>query len=363
MRKKNQKRIALLSALAVLSYSFSGFFGMPVTKAAGVTVTLSPTTNNVATNTAVSVTFTPAVAYVNGDTVGVYWNSGYSSASVAVSLAKAGDANFTSATCTPSVSSASCTIVAAGALDTTNPFVVTVGATAADNITTPATAGAYAWSIVTSRNEYGSALQYVGGDNQVVVSANVNPTLSFNIRLWDDSNDTTECDLQTVDTTTTLNVDEANNDVSNAGECGYALAVGTNAIDGYNIRYQAGGPLVSSGTTTHSMTNISDGAYNPGSAEEYGFADMDAPTTGLASGSAYTFDVAYTNVEVGSGDVTGYAVATVDSALSSADGPMTYTAGTDASDTTRVSHALSVTSGTPAGYYTQVVTYTVTANF
>jgi hypothetical protein len=40
-----------------------------------------------------------------------------------------------------------------------------------------------------------------------------------------------------------------------------------------------------------------------------------------------------------------------------------YTAGTDALDTTRVMHGMTIGSGTPAGYYDQIVTYTVTANF
>jgi hypothetical protein len=228
--------------------------------------------------------------------------------------------------------------------------------------------GSYSIAMVDAEmDDYGAALVYVGNDNDVTVTANIAPTLSFNIvEVDDDQVDTNICDLGTVDTTT---APVANATVDGAGECAYALAIGTNAQGGFVAQIIADDHLNSA---TADLNNITDGAFTAG-VEEYGLQYAIPATSGrdpvsgdydqsvVMSSTGLDFTTLTTGGAVRVPNIAGSVDAAMD--FFSYDDGISFTADGTMTDTTRVFHALTVGSGTPAGFYDQVVTYTVTATF
>lgn len=226
--------------------------------------------------------------------------------------------------------------------------------TASFDVNTPATQASYAFGMVTSGGDFGAALQYVGDDNDVTVTANVTPSLSFNIRTLADDADTNICDLGTVTTTSLPNGDLTVD--AGQGECGYALAVGTNAANGFQVQIASDDLL---DNASDAIANIANGAPFTAGTEAYGLDLVQPAETGRDSVSGlYDQDITV--------DAPFTANAFVPQAAAnfvSYTGGIEYTVANGELDTTRVMHGMTVGSGTPAGYYDQVVTYTVTANF
>lgn len=239
---------------------------------------------------------------------------------------------------------------------TTSSAVYTFTAATTDAATTgidlclrfPATTPAASYSISvtdTNDNDFGAALVYAGDDNDVNVTAVVGPTLSFNIRNLGDTADTNVCDLGSVDTTTDPNedaVDDGN------GECGYSLAIGTNATNGFTATIEEQGNFTNG---VHNMADVANSASFIAGTEAYGLADVTV-------GAALTTTTKQGNFTTDATPVPATAANIIQST-----GPETYTAGTDATDVTTIMHGLAVGAGTPTGVYTHTVTYYVTATF
>jgi hypothetical protein len=226
-------------------------------------------------------------------------------------------------------------------------------------VESPATAGSYSVRLTDDNGTFDSAMYYVGDDNDVFVIANVAPSLSFNIRTLDDSADTNVCEFGTVSPSDAIpnydNVDDG------ASECGYALAVGTNASNGFTLTAQATSNLRSSTGTEIAFTNPGD-VFVPG-VEAYGYANITSATSGrnVATG---VYDQAITRTGWWNlGNNAAYVpVGSREQILSFTNG-VQYMAGGVTTDVTQVMHGLVIGSGTPAGYYTQLIDYVVTANF
>jgi sugar lactone lactonase YvrE len=136
-------------------------------------------------------------------------------------------------------------------------------------VTSPATVGNYSIYLTDDNGNFGNALYYVGGDNEIVVSANVAPSLSFNIRTLADDADTNVCNFGTVSSSTPI--PNYNDSADIASECGYSLAVGTNAANGFQTQIIADGPLNGTGG---SIADLSNGGVFAAGVESYGFANI-----------------------------------------------------------------------------------------
>jgi hypothetical protein len=225
-------------------------------------------------------------------------------------------------------------------------------------VESPGIAGSYSVRLTDDNGTFDNAMYYVGDDNDVFVIANVAPSLSFNIRTLDDSSDTNVCQFGTVSSSDTLpnydNVDDG------ASECGYALAIGTNAASGFQAQLTSDGALRS---TSAEIANIADGGTFSSGVEAYGLANIYSASTGrnnvtgqydrviTRDGSFNLATDTATNIPVGPINFVSFT------------NGIQYLSGNGSNDVTDVVHGLVIGSGTPAGYYQQVLTYTVTANF
>jgi sugar lactone lactonase YvrE len=226
------------------------------------------------------------------------------------------------------------------------------------NVTSPAAAGSYSVRLTDDNGNFDTALFYVGGDNEVFVIANVSPSLSFNIRTLDDSADTNICSFGTVSPADPIpNYDTIDD---GASECGYSLAIGTNAQGGFEVQVQGSTEL---STGLSNIAPIGVGGLFTAGVEKYGYANI---TTAMSGRNPYlgTFTQSvnrYPIFQIAS-NATPIPVGAPTSFLSYNDG-IEYSANTRLDDVTKIMHGLVVGSGTAAGYYQQEITYTVTPNF
>lgn len=225
------------------------------------------------------------------------------------------------------------------------------------NVTGPGDQGSLAVQLTDDNGGYGVSLYYVGDANDVFVTANVAPSLSFNIRNLEDTADTNECSFGTISPSDAIpNYDNVDDGPS---ECGYSLAIGTNAASGFQVNAQADAWLDNMDSLIANIPNL--GTFVAGE-EAYGYANITPANTGRNPATGL-YDQPI--LRVNWWDFTGFASyvpTTNEQMLSYTDG-IEYTAGIDATDVTQMMHGLVVGSGTPAGYYQQEITYIVTANF
>lgn len=225
----------------------------------------------------------------------------------------------------------------------------------------------YSISVTTSLDA-GIALFYVGNDNDVVVTALVEPTLSFNIRTADDSADTNICDLGTLTSAGAPNID---GDGADAHECEYSLAIATNSASGFSATIHADQQMTGPGSATIAAVADVAAAFTAGTAE-YGIVEVVAADSGFTSGT--TYDTALTvgsdagfdySVDVAPIPIGAGSAATILSNTAAVD----YAAGTASlpsgatQDVSIVVHGAAVPPAQAAGVYTQTVTYYVTASF
>ena len=302
-------------------------------KAAGVSVSVTP--NEITANTAtdVTVTFTPSGEYESGDTVTLTWDSSVTVADAASSTTDAdGD---TTADGAASVSSPTYTYT----FSASTTQASTNGVSFSMNVT--ADTGIYSVSMTDSNGNYGAALIYVGDDNDVTVTAIVQPTLSFAIRTSNDSADTNSCDLGVLTTTA-------------VAECSYRLKVATNANNGFTVSITTDGDLRRAGTG-----DVAD-------ADDIDLIAEDSTVTAGTEGYGIAFD---------GGSITGGTV-TESGDFNDDDTPLPMSATTlmttdgnnnpgnpDTTNTALVTHRAAIDADTNTGNYSQTVTYYVTASF
>ncbi len=191
--------------------------------------------------------------------------------------------------------------------------------------------------------DYGALLYYIGGGNDVLVTATVPSTLSFAIvsstALGVPKND---CALGSLTT-------------GAVSPCNYSLKISTNASGGFTSTIDADKQLSTPEYAT--ITDIAeDGTVTLG-VESYGIAVTGATVGGRNSGTGLFDQPLVENGDFADDDTP---VPTSPTAF------ISYTDGfwsSTTQSTTLVTHKAAISPVTPAGFYSQTVTYTVTGSF
>ncbi|MBU2565961.1 hypothetical protein KKG46_00175 [Patescibacteria group bacterium] len=341
--------------------SFMALFAMAVAllpaNASGVTVTsTTPSLGEIDSATAqgyaeIGVTWTPSGEYVTGTTItmNVEWSDGSAPSSTEQLIA-----------CSPEQTTA---FTAGGSFVygatgiATWTFASSTGAAPASDelcFAVPVTTDAagtlaqenFSVAILTSgtTGDFGATMFYVNGGNDVTVTGLVTATLAFVIT------DPTDEDLPLTNNLCDLGTLTA----ASVNTCSYRLRIETNASNGFDTTIQAATDLGSGAAT---LTNIAENGTVTAGTEGYGMRVVGATAGGRNAGTgAYDQPV----VEEDPFDDDDTPVPTV------VDGIINYTDGfrvAALADTTLITHAAAISGGTPAGYYTQEVTYRVTGNF
>lgn len=213
------------------------------------------------------------------------------------------------------------------------------------NVTTPVTAGNYSFIMggTNAAGDVGGAFLYSGVSgglaNDVTITADVaGEELEFEIRDDGDLAATSTCALGTLSTLT-------------VSTCGYRLKIRTTATNGYTISWTSDGGLDNSGNAT---------------------IDAVLPSTAVAAGTeGYGVELTPSgNTQGGTCTAQGIwgagfedPVSTIAQNLEACTKANLPSASADTTNTSLMQHKASVSVGTPAGSYDQVVTYYVTANF
>lgn len=224
------------------------------------------------------------------------------------------------------------------------------------NITTPNNLGSYNVVLNDDNSSFGSTLFYIGGDNEFNMSAHVPPTISLNIRSVDDLSETSSCTFGTINSTTLIpNYDNIVD--TNRGECGYGLAVSTNSPNGFVVQVSANAGLMSG---TNEIVSINNGDLFLSGKEGYGFASITASTKGR---NVVTGEFNQTITREGVFGLGTASIPQTSTSIFSHSSTVDYLAGGDNMDLNIIIHGLVIGSGTPAGSYSQDITYTVTPIF
>jgi hypothetical protein len=168
------------------------------------------------------------------------------------------------------------------------------------------------------------------------------PSIALSIRNSADTADTNSCDLGTASTTL-------------VSSCSYRVKVTTNAVSGYVVAVRTSGNLTSG---SDSIPNAAAGTGGGGGnnivagTALYGAQVLAGSITGGTIGVNSLFNAGATNsVLFNYGSNTNMVTAT---------GPNNPV---NSSQSSLVTHNLAIDGGTPAGYYSQSITYSVTATF
>ncbi|MCI0479446.1 hypothetical protein L0Y59_02780 [Candidatus Uhrbacteria bacterium] len=340
--KELLRRVGAFVAFGAMLAAFA-----PAT-AGGVAVTLTP--NDTSTSPQdVTISWTASGQYVTGTTIIITTDPAFTSISDLFGGGQDTDINddgtADGAFGAPSANSITYTLSAStGLVD----FTMALGLRFAFD-TTPRN---YQISVLSSSPvDYGSALLYVNGGNDVFVSATVPAALTFSIRTADDTSDTNTCALGGLSLNTT-------------STCGYRLRISTNAANGFQATVESDHNFGTGYATMTPVTN--DGAMPAAGTEAYGIAYLAGATEGGRNTTTLLFTEPVTE------DATpGYTFQTDPSPV-----PVTSTnflshyaafqagpAPSSVTTTSLVEHAASISAGTAAGYYSHTVTYAVTGSF
>jgi hypothetical protein len=191
-------------------------------------------------------------------------------------------------------------------------------------ITNPTTDGMYKIGIAGTFGDVGSLAVSILTDDQIDITAEVEPTLDVLIS-------TNACDLGSLDS-------------SLIKTCDYDVTVSTNGTSGYISTIVAGGNLT---TGIDDIANASGGTVTVGT-EEYGVGTSKADQTIIQNTDCTDEDAGPTQPA---------------SPLSTSPQQFASSSGPVSSDATSVCHLATISGATPAGIYSQVVTVVVTANF
>lgn len=225
--------------------------------------------------------------------------------------------------------------------------------------------GSYSVTIITSTGDFGGALLYVAQDNNVLVTAEVDTEISFNIRNAADTADTNVCQIGLVGTISTAAVGATRTAPAQAQECAYSLAIGTSSLNGFIGFMQANNQMTNG---IHNIAPITNGGSFVAGTEAYGIVEVFPALTGhdgagnfdqtltLSSDAGFTFlannATTSTPVPVASAQNIVFFTDTVE-----------YVAGVDNDDVTVVVHGMNAGTATPGGLYSQTVSYFVTPQF
>lgn len=306
------KLLALVNAIAVLSLAVLPNAALAANISTTVQVNGGTT---LATSTAVTtIRFTPTTALTNGSTFTVSYPSTYTDTSFVsgdVSVANTGGSfSVTSVNTSSNTISVSVTTAGTG----TSQVTLTLSGS---HLLSPAVAESSSFGVSTSVGDTGVALVYVGNANLVTVTASVLPTLTFNLS-------TTSLSLGTVGT-------------SAYSSASLNAEVGTNNSTGATIQFNS--------------TNLTNGSHN-----------FTKAATASGSGEGYKYTAATNSGDQNGGTISG----------SATDQAMPSTATTIYSNTvpelnagtndTALTVAAQASALTPAGNYSDTLTFTAFAN-
>jgi len=205
----------------------------------------------------------------------------------------------------------------------------TLGSGASDGPNNPAVADGYSVA-VTTENDSGAGIAYVGNANDVAVSVIVLSNLALTISDADGTDclttsGVTSCNLGTVLTTTVV-------------DGYYDVNIGSNAASGVTLSVAENGNLRNN---TDTINDVADNAVTAGS-EEYGVA--------VTTSGTWTIDGTYIGIDA--------------PLITGPDIVATTAAGIDiAGDDINVVHKAAISSTTLALSYSHTVTWTAAANF
>jgi hypothetical protein len=324
--------------------AFSVFFvGINKVYAAGVSVTLTPSALSASTATDVTLTYVASVNYAATNTVSVAVPVGVTLANCA---APTTDADTDA---TPDGSSAVLGQVYTYTFSAPTTTAATTGVSFCINLS--AATGNYDVSFTDSKtistnNDFGAALLYVGSANVVNVTAQVQPALAFVIRNSADSGNTNVCALGTLSLTA-------------VNTCSYRLKVTTNSASGYTVQVNTDGDLRRTGSgdvaDNADIDIIADNGTITSGTEGYGIGLVGGSITGgtltEATTAGFTFQTDASPLPINA--------ATTMITTNGTNNP----GSTDTTNTSLVTHSAAMDGDTTTGNYSQLVTYTVSASF
>ncbi|MBD3252016.1 hypothetical protein GF380_06245 [Candidatus Uhrbacteria bacterium] len=350
------KQQLVIRALITVAAFFIALALIPV-GASGVTVTVSDgsgtTDAGSGGSTEITTSFTSSGLYVTGTQMTLTVSPASTSTLTDCSTASTDFGGSAGSFGSFTTSTAVFTLTENVATSTSGSLCLTYGLT-----TTTATNYSISVLATSSTSEYtatdfGAALYYVLGGNEVTVSAQVPASLSFSIRNSADTANTNVCALGTLS-------------LSQVNFCDYRLRIATNAANGFTTTLQPDAIFNAGGSAT--MTAITnDTAFATGT-EAYGIAFLVGATSGGRSGVG-AFDQPVT--EAGS-SVDASLTFDADSTpldFTTATTVISYTAPFNAASapslitTSRVMHGAAIGAGTPTGDYSHTITYRVTGSF
>jgi hypothetical protein len=222
-----------------------------------------------------------------------------------------------------------------------------------EHITTP-TAGIYTITVTTwdlgDDNAFGGAaanadtlehtakMAVVIGDNQVEISASVDPILSFSLS-------SSNCDLGTFSTTSIKT-------------CSYNTQVSTNASGGYTAYIKDDGNLQNA--NSDNISDVEEDLVEDGEGE-YGISTTESDSVDIIK-----INDAEEDVDFDVDDCTfmdGTSTPADASALTTSDQSYATESSPVSADTVYLCHAVSISATTPAGAYSQTVMITVVGNY
>ncbi len=342
--------VRLISKTSVFGLAASLVLSSTPALASGTTVTLTPGTGSTGANATV-LSWQPSGVYPTGTILQVDISPSVSSIDVltgsTTNIGNGGGAVWsTTSTGNLILTVVTSTNSSAASSSLYIPFTLAAGA---QN---------YSFSILTASTtsstvpvDFGAGLFYANGGNQVTVTAAVPATLSFAIRTDADDANTNLCSLGTLGTAAT-------------STCAYRLRVGTNAAGGFSTTILANHDFANSSYAT--MTNVGDNGLATAGTEGYGISVFTAASTGGRNAVTSAYDQPIVEASVSgfdfSVDPTPVPTST---AILMQSFPRSFRLNSAPSLTTtsRVVHFANIDTATPAGFYSQVVTYIVTATF
>jgi len=285
---KKFKSLSLITVVALTTTMLSTLFLIPVSAASltDVTVTLDAETVNTATGVAVNYTVVTAVTAnsVFEVTYDTNFTGGASllDADIATSASGGNLGTCTETDFAAGYFKVTCTGTAA------TSETVTIDIDGTNDLTTPATAGNYSFSVTAdiggagTTYDTGAGLAYIADDNDVTVTAYVPPVIDMEIYEQNSATMTNACALGV------LSLNQVNT-------CVYDIAGATNNAAGLTIRvmgvdtsdWTTGEAFLEHSNNTDNIDAVSDGAVTSGS-EEYGFQITDDGSSDqYAGGGSY----------------------------------------------------------------------------
>jgi hypothetical protein len=328
--------IALTGFFIASTFSFATY----QVQAAGVAVTVSPTTAAISSTGTNTLAFTASNAIPTTAKITVLYPSTYTGTLTASSFSINGTAPSAAVITTiASTSQVQAVLTPAATIPASTAVSIVI-----TGLTKPSTIGNYSFTAYTSRGDYGAVLQYIGEANVVQITAFVPLNLSFVIRDTADTANTNTCDMGILSTTA-------------VGECSYRLKIGTNATNGYTVSVATSGDF-----TNGSKAFVNAAAGSAGTAivagnEMYGVnasaGAISSNPTGITLATFYSSATA---------NVVNY-VNTTPALLATSTGSNAPLTSADTTNTVLIKHKAAINANTGAGLYTQTATYTVTALF